>query len=1127
MNTTYLDSTTDHHNAVVLPPSSDARTYATTEAQLEVWLSSQQSVESNCAYNEISSLEFHGPLDTDGLRRALEDVVERNAALRSTFTADGTSVVVHASPGLAFELLDWSGQRQSEQAGLHAGIVEQEGHTAMDLVRGPLVRFVLQKFSDDHHILTFTAHHIVMDGWSLAVFCRDLGHYYDNARGATTTPLPPANDYVQYAKAMASYAESEQFKLDEAYWRETFADSIPVLDTPTEFLRRSPRTYASRRYDHVFDSQLVEQIRRIGAKQGCSLFNTFFAAFSAYAGRISGCEEFSIGVPTAGQAATQQNELIGFCVNTLPVRMQVDAATTFVDYVKQARGTLLSAFEHQRMSFGTLLRLLAPPRDPSRPPMVNVSLNIDPVIDTEDIGFSGLDVSVRVEPRCFENFEWFINGVIQKDKSIEMQVQYNSDLYSDTAMKFYFDGFAALLADIARDPTQPIGQFNLMSIKQRQQLIVDFNETLLEYPVDATLHEQFSRQAAKTPSSVAVEFGARVLTYEQVEKRSNQLARFMRQEGVQAGDLVGVCVERNEHMLVNLLGVLKSGAGYVPLDPGYPTDRLQYMCEHSELKLVVTQSSLRDKVAEFGKPQLAVDSCEDVISSLDDRSLDGSAHPQDICYVIYTSGSTGKPKGVQVPHGAVVNFLVSMQSEPGFTADDSVLAVTTISFDIAVLELYLPTISGGRVVIVDGQTAIDGPKLIDAIESHDISVLQATPATWRLLIQSGWQGTQNLKALCGGEPMPQDIVGPLLDRCGELWNMYGPTETTVWSAVYRITDADAPILIGKPIANTQIYILDVNGREVPVGCEGELHIGGAGVTLGYRNRADLTDERFIENRYRNPHTSYVSRRLYKTGDVAKIRFDGNIEFLRRNDKQVKVRGFRIELGEIELNLKSHSAVMQAVVVVREDTPGDARLVAYFVGNAGASVQAAELRDHLRKSLPSYMVPQHIVTLSDMPQTKNGKIDYKQLPRPSAEVVSGDIETRELPRTAAETYLRDICIEHLEHEDVYMDDTFFDIGGHSLLVIQIITRVDEEAGVRLGPQDFLVNTLRQLAAKLVGSEKFAGEQVDASIAERVQQYAERQDHATKHVPDESQATAQTERTKVPKDGLVDKLSRFWN
>ncbi len=1127
MNTTFLGSTADVRSAVVLPTGNHLRTYATTQAQLEVWLSAQQNAESNCAYNEISSIEFHGAINLDAFTTAIQNVIERHAALRSTFSEDGSQVIVHARPELALKVLDWSGDDANDAKAQHKAVVEREGREAMDLVRGPLIRFVLQKLSSDHHILTFTAHHIVMDGWSLAVFCRDLGHFYDKALGKTPSPLPPANDYVQYAEAMESYARSEQYKQDEAYWRETFTDSIPVLDTPTELPRRSPRTYASQRYEHVFSPELVEKVRRIGAKQGCSLFNTFFAAFSAYAGRISGCEDFSIGVPTAGQAAMEQPELIGFCVNTLPVRMNVDASTSFVDYVKQARSTLLNAFDHQRMSFGTLLRLLAPPRDPSRPPMVNVSLNIDPVIDTSDIGFAELDVSVRVEPRCFENFEWFINGVIQKDKSIEMQVQYNSDLYTESSMRFYFDGFAAMLADIAQDPTAPIGQYNLMSIDQRKQLIVDFNATELDYPINETLHEQFSRQAAETPSKVAVEFGSRSLTYEQVEKRSNQLARFLRSEGVDTGDLVGVCVERNEQMLVSLLGVLKSGAGYVPLDPGYPSDRLQYMCEHSGLKLVVTQASLHEKVAEFGKPQLAVDTHEQQISALDTSPIDSGAGPTDICYVIYTSGSTGKPKGVQVPHGAVVNFLVSMQQEPGFTCDDSVLAVTTISFDIAVLELYLPTISGGRVVIVDGLTASDGPKLIEALDEHNISVLQATPATWRLLIQSGWEGRPELKALCGGEPMPQDIVAPLLERCCELWNMYGPTETTVWSAVYQVTDADAPILIGKPIGNTQIYILDENGHEVPAGCEGELHIGGAGVTLGYRNRDDLTEERFVQNPYRNPHSSYVSRRLYKTGDIAKIRFDGNIEFLRRNDKQVKVRGFRIELGEIELNLKTHGAILQAVVIVREDTPGDARLVAYVVEKDGQSVKAAELRDHLRKSIPSYMVPQHIVTLSEMPQTKNGKIDYKQLPLPSAEVTSADIEPRDLPKTAAETYVRDLCIEHLEHEDVFMDDTFFDIGGHSLLVMQIITRIDKEAGVRLGPQDFLVNTLRQLASKLNASETFVSEQTRVGGPAPVQHGTKEQTTASRQEAEAFANVANDEPSEAANAGLMDKLSRFWN
>jgi len=495
------------------------------------------------------------------------------------------------------------------------------------------------------------------------------------------------------------------------------------------------------------------------------------------------------------------------------------------------------------------------------------------------------------------------------------------------------------------------------------------------------------------------------------------------------------------------------------------------------------------------------------------------ATPADICYVIYTSGSTGKPKGVQVPHGAVVNFLYAMQQTPGFTADDSVLAVTTLSFDIAVLELYLPTISGGTVVIMDSEGAADGKQLADALADHDISLLQATPATWRLMIQAGWEGKTDLKVLCGGEPMPNDLVQPLLDRCAELWNMYGPTETTVWSAAFQIKSAEDPILIGKPIGNTQIYILDAKGHEVPVGVEGEVYIGGAGVTLGYRNRQDLTDERFVDNRYRNPFANYVSDQLYKTGDLARYQFDGNIQFLRRNDKQVKVRGFRIELGEIEQNLDSHDAIQQNVVIVREDTPGDTRLVTYFVPRSGEVVNA---------------VPQHFVQLDAMPQTNNGKIDYKALPAPGVEAVEASSD-RANPVTPAEVYLANLWSEVLDSDDVGLNDTFFDIGGHSLLVMKVISEIKDKAGVKLGPQDFLMCTLQQLAEKLDSSEAFERQAVTESISETCDAASDTEAEKSSAKSDDSSSAAKASANLVSevnsnnrKSGsLIDKLKGFWD
>ena len=1109
--------------------SAVSQRHAATEAQLEVWLSSQQSSEANCAYNEISSLVVRGELNLDNLKQALDKVVQRHASLRSTFSADGQEVIIHGEPSFSFESFDWSREDRSKLSELQNEIVDGLANAPFDLENGPLLRVVVQTLDANQHKLTFAAHHAVLDGWSLAVFCRDLGHFYDQLCDVAVEPLPSVNQYSDYTSAMDGYFKSDEGQADEAFWVEQFSGSIPVLDLPVEQRRPNVRTYTAGRYDHVLSTELVERVQKVGAKQGCSLYNVLLAAFNGYVARLSGDDDFCIGIPTAGQAAMDQTELIGHCVNTLPLRTKIDTAISFQDYMKQVRTDLLNALDHQRYSYGTLLRKLAPPRDPSRPPMLSVSFNVDPVLDMSDSGFAGLDVDVFIEPRNFENFEWAVNGVIRKDKSIELQVQYNSDLYSNSAIQFYFEGFSEFLKAIASSPESAINELPMMSIPQRQQVIADWNDTQMEYPLDATLSSEFSRQAAATPEKVAVKFKDVSLTYAEVETRSNQIARFLKSQGIEPGDLVGICVERSERMLVYLYGILKASAGYVPLDPAYPSDRLKYMCDHSQLKLIVTENDLKERVAEFEKPQIEIDSFEKEINKLDTAIVKSQSTPTDICYVIYTSGSTGEPKGVQIPHGAVINFLYAMRETPGFTANESVLAVTTLSFDIAVLELYLPTIFGGSVVVMDTYGAVNGEQLAQALDDHDISLLQATPGTWRLMIQSGWKGKPDLKVLCGGEPMPNDLVQPLLDRCGELWNMYGPTETTVWSVAFQIKSAEATILIGKPIGNTQIYLLGPDGQEVPVGAEGEVFIGGAGVTLGYRNRQDLTDERFVENRYRNPFTDYVSDRLYKTGDLARYQFDGNLQFLRRNDKQVKVRGFRIELGEIEQNIESHAAVQQNVVIVREDTPGDHRLVAYFVTRPGHSVDGNQLREHLRKSVPYYMLPQHFVMLDAMPQTNNGKIDYKALPAPRAEAVVVENDQSE-PTSPAEIFMIDLWSRVLEIDDVGLNDTFFDVGGHSLLAMKVISEVKDETGVKLGPQDFLVCTLQQLAEKIEASDVFVGtesnqEKTPAKSAVKTKSTPETKKATETSAELVAEVNANKENSK--RKGLLRSLKGFWD
>lgn len=1060
----------------------NSNSYPITEAQLEVWLLSRLSREANCAFNEIASLEFQGEVCETKLKTAVGQVVLRNENLRATFDSEGANAIIHSEANFEYSVHDWTDCDDSEIESNRKQLLQDEGNKPFDLEAGPLLRLHWQKLTESRSILTFTAHHIVLDGWSLWVFCRDLGHCYDQLNGIDVT-LPAADSYRHYAKQMAEYHNGEEGKTDGEFWKRQFADSIPALDLPTDRPRAKMKTFNGERVDRVFDRELISNLRAIGAKNRSSIFHVMLTGFNAYLSRITEQGDFSIGIPTAGQNALEQHELIGHCVNTLPIRFQTDSETDLLTQLQLTRAKVIDALDHQKYTFGTMLRELAPQRDPSRPPIFSVMFNIDPEVKTDELGFQGLDVELKVEPRAFENMEWFINGVIRADGAIEFQCQFNSDLFDKETIANHLESYEALLRSFARQPNQKASDLSLLSIDQQQKTIVDWNATLLDYPTESGVHHEITKQAMRTPDRIAVRFDKVSLTYRELDQRSNQVARFLQHEGVKPRDLVGISMSRSENMLVTLLAIWKAGAGYVPLDPNYPIDRLQYMCDHSQLSFVISESQLAEQVNQLGKPILFLDDCESQVQVESCEAIEVEFAPHDTAYVIYTSGSTGKPKGVNVPHGPVVNFLLSMKQSPGFHESDRVMAVTTLSFDIAVLELYLPLISGGQVIIADAETASDGFKLADALVQNEISFLQATPATWRMLIEAGWQGGAGLKVLCGGEPMPRELVAPLLDRCGELWNMYGPTETTVWSTAFQITSPDEPIYIGKPIGNTQVYLLDRNLKPVPLGIAGEVYIGGAGVTHGYLHRDDLTTDRFVENPYYNPFAIHVSHKLYKTGDLARYKADGNIEFLRRNDKQVKVRGYRIELGEIEQAILSNALVAQTAVIVREDTPGDVRLVAYLTVDADCESPksesqepeslSSELRNQLRDRLPHYMIPHHFVELEAFPQTNNGKVDHKALPAPMQEQADSD-EGFALPETDSEKLIASVWKELLQIDAISVDDNFFDIGGHSLLVMKSIARIDEATGIRLSPQDFLMETLEQLASRIEPSESIDSE-----------------------------------------------------
>ena len=1016
-----------------------ARVVASTEPQREIWLADQLGSDASLSFNLSVSLRLHGRLDRGALLRALQCLVDRHESLRASFDPQGERLCIRKPLPFTVVETDLSALRGDALREAVEARVRHSVDNPFDVANDLLFRAELLQLSPVEHQLVLSAHHAACDGWSWWVIARELGALYAQHAGLPARPLPAADAYSAYAMAEAQ-ADPRRQAEDEAFWLARFADEVPVLDLPTDRPRPTRRSFASARVDHVLDAGLTAALRRLGARRGASLFATLLAGFSTLLGRLAGQDSVVVGIPAAGQAAGGHATLVGHCVNTLPLRFHVDPEAGFGASVDAAQGVLLDALEHQGYTFGTLLKKLPITRDPGRMPLVSVMFNIDQALENEAQAFPGLELEFFDNPRSHDTFELFINAA-QVHGALRLECQYNRDLFDESTVRRWLSAWQTLLCAAAEDAGRPVAKLPLVGDEAFSGLLA-LQPAPVPFDRDCRMHEYFERQCDRTPESVAVRARGVVLTYAQLEARANRIARLLRAGGARRGALVGLAVDRDADMLAALLGILKTGAGYVPLDPGFPAERLAYMADDAGLAALVTQRRHRDRIDLAGRPVLVLDELEQALAAQPatriGRDVDG-ALPESVAYVIYTSGSTGKPKGVQVPHGAVSNFLVGMQAEPGIKGGDRLLAVTTLSFDIAVLELLLPLSVGAEVVVADRDTASDANALAACLRETGATMMQATPATWRLLLEAGWQGGAGFSALCGGEPMAPDLAQQLLARCDALWNLYGPTETTVWSTCTRILpgrDGTPDIHIGRPIANTHVWILDERGELCPRGVPGEICIGGEGVALGYLGRPELTAERFVADRY-DP-AARRGARVYRTGDRGRWRADGQLEHHGRLDFQVKVRGHRIELGEIEANLAAHPAVARVVVMAREDRPGDVRLVAYGVLNAGHALDEAAMSAYLRDRLPDYMVPQHFVPLPAIPLLPNGKVDRKALPAPQSGPRATD--PGRAPHGETEQRVAGLMAEVLGVPEVGAEDDFFASGGHSLLAARLVSRL---------------------------------------------------------------------------------------
>lgn len=1051
------------------------RVIPATEPQLEVWLSCViGGKDANRAYNESVSLLLEGNLNDEALAYALEEVCNRHELLRSTVSPDGRNFCIYERLPLSLKFIDISQLDESEHEGQIKELNYKDAHTEFNLEKGPLFRSYLVKLANNKHLLKLSAHHIICDGWSFGILLENISSLYSALIVGEAARLDKAIPFSEYASETSRYLMSDDYKATERYWLDQYRTNVPVLDLPTDESRPLQRTFKSSRLDFPIESQLIDSAQKMGSKSGASLVTTLITAFEVYLHLLTGQTDIVIGVPAAGQAATGKHELIGHCVNMLPLRSKIENEKPFSEHLKKRKSKILDDYDHQQFTFGSLLKKLNIPRDSSRVPLIPVVFNIDMGMDSK-VSFSGLQHSLSSDPRAFENFELFLN-LTGTSKALIFEWSYNSHLFNAPTIKRMMDDFQSVLEQLIQNPKTKIKDIAFNATNHLEQVHIWNNSTKTDYPKDKTVIEFIDEIAVQHPSKTAVYFRDEELTYSALIQKANQLANYLVKSGVKKGSVVGIAIDRSFEMIISLLAVMKVGAAYLPLDPQYPKARLKFMIEDSAATHLIVSEEYGCLTSDTAKV-LVWEMISEEIGSFCSNAPTETITGTDLAYILYTSGSTGKPKGVQIEHHSLTNFLLSVQKEPGINFNDIFLAITTISFDIAGTELYLPLITGASIHLVDSSSAKDGRELLRLVQGGGISIMQATPTTWRMMLSAGWDKKYDLKIICTGEAFPKDLTERLLTRGSEVWNGYGPTETTIWSSIKQIKETTDTITIGRPIANTQFYILDEQLRSCPAGTPGEIYIAGEGLARGYLNRADLTSVKFISN----PYSTAFDSKMYATGDLGYFREDGEVVCQGRIDSQIKIRGYRIEVGEIEYYLTQQPGVKSTVVVSKELNDSQ-HIVAYIVPDENVQVcndvvslvdvselQIKSWRSALEEVLPNFMIPNIFLGINYLPITDNFKVDRRNLPFPDRNDL---IDTRIDPRNKHEKQIHDIWAKALSIELISVTSNFFELGGHSLVAVRTMLDLERKTGLKL-PMSLLfeASTIEQLANKIAAmSEK---------------------------------------------------------
>jgi len=1004
-------------------PRDPAAPVPLTAEQNQLWLHAQMAPDMPL-YNESITIHRLGRYDHAALERALTEIVRRHAIWRTAFVEQDGELVHRIVPDLTITLplIDISHLPEADRDAEARRLATEDARAPIPLDTAPLFRARVVKLAEEEHRLYLTLHHIIFDGVSIyRTLMPELAALVAAFEAGLPSPLAePTLQYADYAAWQQQTSDEQAYGCQLAYWRGALAQPLPHLEVAGDRPRPALPTHAGSMEVFELSDPVIETLKGIARAENATLYMVLLAAYEAMLYRYTGDTDIIVGGVTDTRQRPELQPLMGYFLNTMALRSRPDGAKPFRDYLAEVKASVIGALGARDIPFDRLVRALDIKRGTGTHPLFNTLFSIEPPVDPFPEGWDLTQMDVVVGAAKYDLYL----ELDERPGGMAGRFLYSSELYDPATIRRMIAHWTTLLEGVAADPATPLGRLPMLGERERQVLVSDRNDTAQALP-HGNVVDWFAKCVAEMPDAVAIRQDGEAWSYADLARRSDTIAARLVSEGVAPGDLVGLSLNRSPWMIAAMLGVLKSGAAYLPLDPGFPPARLAMIAEDAAPALVLVEAGTEGAIPAGAARQLRLDRDWPNVPFAP-IAIDGEA----LAYVLYTSGSTGRPKGVEIPHAALANLLTAMQGKPGFARGETLLAITTLSFDIAALELWLPLVSGGAVALATRETAIDMAALAERIAEIRPDVLQATPATWRGLIEAGWRGDPALRILCGGEALPRALADQLLARAGQVWNMYGPTETTIWSTVARI-EPDGAIPIGRPIANTQIRILDREGNDLPSGAIGELLIGGRGVARGYRGRPDLTAQRFIE---------HGGQRLYRTGDLARWRSDGQLECLGRVDHEEKIRGFRVAIEEVEGALAALPGIAAAAVRAWPDPSGERALAGYVVGEGTVE----QWREGLAATLPDYMIPTRFVVLDALPLTPNGKIDRAALPEPGAATGRKGAP----PSTPEEEQLAAIWRSVLKVETVSRDDDFFDLGGHSLLVARLLRRIEADHGIRL-------------------------------------------------------------------------------